>query len=138
MRRRQRGDRTPLSADVNVVSLIDLMMLLMVIFMITAPIMQGGVDLQLPKAEARAVESKDGMTISITRDGRIFVDQTQISLADFRASFKAMMSRKPNGGVYIRADRNARVQAFIEVVAIVKNAGVTNVAIVAEPEDVTK
>ena len=53
--RRSRGDRTPMYAEVNVVSLVDLMMLLMVIFMITAPIMQGGVDLALPKAEARAV-----------------------------------------------------------------------------------
>ncbi len=138
MRRRSRGDRTPLSAEVNVVSLVDLMMLLMVIFMITAPIMQGGVDLQLPKAQARALESKDGMTISITRDGRIYVDDTAVSLSEFRASFKAMMSRKPNGGVYIRGDQNARYGLVAQVFAIVKNAGVTNVAIVAEPEEVSK
>ena len=69
MRRRGRGERTPIYAEVNVVSLIDLMMLLMVIFMITAPIMQGGVDLTLPKAEAKAVESKGGMVVSVTREG---------------------------------------------------------------------
>ncbi len=127
-----------MSAEVNVVSLIDLMMLLMVIFMITAPIMQGGVDLQLPKAEARAVESKDGIKISILRNGRIYVDESAVSLSEFKASFTALMSQKPNGGVYIRTDRNAPFEAFARVLAIVKNAGVTNVAIVAEPEDVAK
>ena len=57
MRRRSRGERTPLNADINVVSLIDVMMLLMVIFMITAPMMQGGVDISLPRAEARPLQA---------------------------------------------------------------------------------
>ena len=64
MRRRSRGERSPLNAEINVVSLIDVMMLLMVIFMITAPIMQGGVDVKLPKAEATPLESKSGLVIS--------------------------------------------------------------------------
>lgn len=56
---RRRGERTPLNAEINVVSLIDVMMLLLVIFMITAPMMQGGVDVQLPKGEARALEPEE-------------------------------------------------------------------------------
>ncbi|MDA1081079.1 MAG: biopolymer transporter ExbD [Gemmatimonadetes bacterium] len=138
MRRGSRGDRTPLYAEVNVVSLVDLMMLLMVIFMITAPIMQGGIDLSLPKTEGLAVDSKGGMTISITRDGTILVDSDPISLGDFRASFRAIVSRKADQGVYIRGDRNAPYGVIAQVLDIVKNAGVTNVALVTEPEDISR
>jgi len=122
-------------AEVNVVSLIDLMMLLMVIFMITAPIMQGGVDLTLPKAEARAVESKGGMVISVTREGRIFIDETAMSFSEFRASFKTLAGRQAREGVYIRGDGEATYGLVLRVLAVVKNAGVTNVALVAEPEE---
>ncbi|GDX87589.1 MAG: hypothetical protein CK531_02430 [Gemmatimonadetes bacterium] len=122
-------------AEVNVVSLVDLMMLLMVIFMITAPIMQGGVDLTLPKADARAVESKGGLVISVTREGRIFIDETSLSFSEFRASFKTLAGTQGKDGVYIRGDGNASYGMVLRVLAVVKNAGVTNVALMAEPED---
>lgn len=134
--RRGRGDRTPMYAEVNVVSLIDLMMLLMVIFMITAPIMQGGVDLSLPRTDSRAVDSKGGMTISVTSAGVIFVDDTRLTMSEFRASFRALVSRRADQGVYIRGDRSAPYGIVAQVLDIVKNAGVANVALVTEPEDV--
>ena len=136
--RRSRGDRTPMYAEVNVVSLIDLMMLLMVIFMITAPIMQGGVDLALPKAEARSVESKTGVTISILQNGQILVGDTRMSLGELRGSIAALMSKAGNDAIYVRADRNARVEAYIQVLAVLQKAGVKNVGIITEPEDVAK
>ncbi len=125
-------------AEVNVVSLVDLMMLLMVIFMITAPIMQGGVDLALPKTDARAVDSKGGTTISVLANGAIFVDDERLTLAEFRASFRALISRKADQGVYFRGDQRAPYGIVVQVLDIVKNAGVTNVALVTEPEDVSK
>ena len=69
----------PLNAEINVVSLIDVMMLLMVIFMITAPIMQGGVDIQLPRAEAKPLEPKSGLVVTVNKDGAIFVDPTPLT-----------------------------------------------------------
>lgn len=137
-RRGRRGDRTPMYAEVNVVSLVDLMMLLMVIFMITAPIMQGGVDLALPRTDARAVDSKGGTTISILANGRIYVDDEQLTLSEFRSGFRALISRKAGQGVYIRGDRRAPYGIVAQVLDVVKNAGVTNVALVTEPEDVSK
>ncbi len=136
--RRRRGERTPMYAEVNVVSLIDLMMLLMVIFMITAPIMQGGVDLNLPRTDSRAVDSKGGMTISVTSGGLIFVDDTRLTMSEFRASFRALVSRRSDQGVYIRGDRSAPYGVVAQVLDIVKNAGVANVALVTEPEDVRR
>ncbi|MCC7193954.1 MAG: biopolymer transporter ExbD [Gemmatimonadaceae bacterium] len=136
--RRRRGDRTQMYAEVNVVSLIDLMMLLMVIFMITAPIMQGGVDLSLPQTDSRSVDSKGGMTISVTAAGVIYVDDTRLTLSEFRASFRALVSRRADQGVYIRGDRGAPYGIVAQVLDVVKNAGVSNVALVTEPEDVTR
>src|ERR1019366_477796 len=103
MRRRSRGERTPLYAEINVVSLIDVMMLLLVIFMITAPIMQGGVDVALPKVQAAPLASKQG-----------------------------------KDGVYVRADQDVNYGLVVQVLAIIRGAGVTNVGLVAVPEEVVK
>jgi biopolymer transport protein TolR len=138
MRRRSRGERSPLNAEINVVSLIDVMMLLMVIFMITAPIMQGGVDVVLPRAAAAPLEPKSGLVISIDRAGRIFADETPMTLAQFRSSFKALASRQAKDGVYVRADQGVNYGLAVQVLAIIRSAGVTNVGLVLEPEQVVK
>jgi len=138
MRRRSRGERTPLMAEINVVSLIDVMMLLMVIFMITAPIMQGGVDVALPKAAARPLEPKGGLVVSITKDGRIFADETRMSMSEFRASFKALSSKAGREGVYLRADQGVPYGTVVTVLAIIRGAGIVNVGLVMEPEEVAK
>ncbi|HET8771505.1 MAG TPA: biopolymer transporter ExbD [Gemmatimonadaceae bacterium] len=138
MRRRGRGERTPLNAEINVVSLIDVMMLLMIIFMITAPMMQGGVDVTLPRVEARPLTSKSALVVSITSDGRIFADDVELTLAEFRSSFKALADNAGKEGVYLRADRRVVYGRAVEVLAIMRAAGVGNIGLVAEPEDVVK
>ena len=99
MSRRRRGERSPLNAEINVVSLIDVMMLLMVIFMITAPIMQGGVDVRLPTADAKPLDSKGGMVVTVDKAGQIFVDESRMSFEAFRASFKALAGKRGSQGV---------------------------------------
>jgi biopolymer transport protein ExbD/biopolymer transport protein TolR len=138
MRRRGRGERTPLNAEINVVSLIDVMMLLMVIFMITAPIMQGGVDVALPKAEATPLESKSGLVISVTRDGSIYANEDKMTLRVFRTVFKSLASKQGKDGVYLRADENVNYGTVAQVLAIIQAAGVTNLGFVTEPEEVVK
>ena len=134
MPRRRRGrDRLALNAEINVVSLIDVMMLLMIIFMITAPMMQGGVDISLPKAEARPLESKSGLTVTIDRSGAVFVDDARLSLSQFSASFKALANRRGNGGVYLRADEGVPYGSVVRVLAIMRAAGVGDIGLVAEP-----
>ncbi|HET7458225.1 MAG TPA: biopolymer transporter ExbD [Gemmatimonadaceae bacterium] len=136
MGRRRGQERMVLNAEINVVSLIDVMMLLMVIFMITAPIMQGGVDVALPKAEARPLEPKSGLVVTVDRAGEIFVDETHLTLDQFRASFKALAERKGSRGVYLRADQGVPYGSVVRVLAIMRGAGVGDVGLVAEPEDV--
>ena len=131
---RRRRERLALNADINVVSLIDVMMLLMVIFMITAPMMQGGVDVALPTAQARPLEPKGGLAVSITRDGRIFVDETPLSMTEFTASFKALAEAKgSSAGVYLRADEAVPYGRVVEVMGAAQTAGLNRIGFVAEP-----
>jgi len=135
--RRGRGrDRLVLNAEINVVSLIDVMMLLMIIFMITAPMMQGGVDITLPKAQSRPLESKSGLTVTIDRSGAIFVDEARLSLSQFTSSFKALANRRGSGGVYLRADDGVPYGSVVKVLAIMRASGVGDIGLVAEPTEV--
>ena len=132
---RRRRERMGLNAEINVVSLIDVMMLLMVIFMITAPIMQGGVDVTLPKAEARPLEPKSGLVVTVDKTGRIHVDETVLTFAEFRATFKALASDRGREGVYLRADAGVRYGEVVKVLAVMRASGTPDVGLVAEPEE---
>jgi biopolymer transport protein ExbD/biopolymer transport protein TolR len=127
----------PLNADINGVSLFDVMMLLMVIFMITAPMLQGGVDVALPRAQARPLEAKSGVVVTVNRQGEIFVDRTRLTYDEFAASFSALASdRGREGGIYLRADEGVPYGTVVRVLAVMRTAGVGDVGLVAEPEAV--
>ena len=89
MARRRRGENSPLNAEINVVSLIDVMMLLLVIFMITAPMMQGGIDVKLPQGEARPLDPKSGLVVTVLPNGQVAVDDNRMTMAQFQAAFSA-------------------------------------------------
>ena len=125
----------PLVADINVTSLVDVAFVLLIIFMITAPIMQGGVQVQLPRAEARPLQAKEGMVVSVDREGRIFVDETALSYDDFRATFGALVSRRHPRGVYLQADRRVEYGQVVRVLAVMRTSGISDVGLVAEPEE---
>ena len=132
---RRRGVRTPLNAEINVVSLIDVMMLLLVIFMITAPMMQGGVDVALPKADAKPLEQpKSGLVVSVDRAGAIYVDETKMTFPEFRASFRALASKRARDGVYLRGDASVPYGVVTQVLAVMRAAGVGDVGLVTDPE----
>jgi len=138
MARRRRREGMPLNAEINVVSLIDVMLLLLVIFMITAPMMQGGVDVALPKAEAKPLEPKSGLVVTVNRAGEIFVDQDQFSFTQFRAGFRAIAGQRGKQGVYLRADQNVPYGTVVRVLAVIRAAGISDVGMVTEPEDVSR
>jgi biopolymer transport protein ExbD/biopolymer transport protein TolR len=133
--RRRRG-HLELNADINVVNLIDVMLLLLVVFMITAPMMTGGVDISLPKADARPLESKSGLTVTIPRDGTIIVDDTRMTFEEFRAAFKALARQRGKQGLYLRADKGVEYGFVVRVLAVMRTAGVGDVGLVTEPEEI--
>lgn len=124
----------PLTADINVTSLVDVAFVLLIIFMITAPIMQGGVDVQLPRAQARPLQPRQGLVVSVDRQGRIFVDENPLSYTDFRASFQAIVAARQPEGIYLRADSRATYGDVVRVLAVMRATGVSDVGLVAEEE----
>src|SRR3954470_23259784 len=114
----------PLNAEINVVRLIDVMLLLLVIFMITAPMMQGGVDVALPKAEAKPLEPKSGLVVTVDRAGAVYVDETKMTLSEFRSAFRTLASKRSRDGVYLRGDASVPYGVVTQVLAIMRAAGV--------------
>ena len=135
MRGRRRRGGMEVNGEINVVSLIDVMMLLMVIFMITAPMMQGGVDIALPKADAPALESKSAIIVTLSRRGEIFIDGKKWTRAEFDRSFAALAATKGKDGVYLQADQDAKHGDVISLLSAMRNAGVSNAGIVTEPPE---
>jgi biopolymer transport protein ExbD/biopolymer transport protein TolR len=122
----RRRRELPLNSEINVVSLIDVMLLLLVIFMITAPMMQGGVDVALPKAAAKPLEPKSGLVVTVDRAGAVYIE--------FRASFAALASKRARDGVYLRGDASVPYGVVTQVLAIMRGAGVGDVGLVTDPE----
>jgi biopolymer transport protein ExbD/biopolymer transport protein TolR len=124
----------PLNAEINVVNLIDVMLLLHVIFMITAPMMQGGVDVALPRAEAKPLDPKSGLVVSVDREGAVYVDETKMSLNEFRSAFRALAGKRAADGVYLRSDAAVPYGVVAQVLAIMRAAGVGDIGLVTDPD----
>ncbi len=130
---RHRRRRT-LNAEVNIINLVDVVLVLLIIFMVTAPMMQGGIAVRLPRAATAPISSPDALTISISRDGQVAIEDQLLSIADFRRMLPGIVSRKAPKAIYIRGDAAGRYGDVATVLGIVRKAGVSSVGLVAEPE----
>jgi biopolymer transport protein TolR len=135
---RRRRRHLDLNSEINVVNLIDVMLLLLVVFMITAPMMTGGVDIRLPRAEARPLESKSGLTVTVNRAGQIMVDETLMTYGEFQAAFPAMAQQRGRQGLYLRADAAVDYGTVVRVLAVMRAANVGSVGLVTEPEEIPR
>jgi biopolymer transport protein TolR len=88
----------------------------------------------LPRAEARPLSPKEGMVVSVNRDGRIFIDQTPVSYNDFRVTFRSLVTTRKPQGVYLQADTRVPYGQVVRVLAIIRGAGIQNVGLVAAEE----
>jgi biopolymer transport protein TolR len=130
----RRRRRRTLNAEVNIINLVDVVLVLLIIFMVTAPMMQGGIEVRLPKAATTPIANRDALTVSITRDGRVAVEDQVLSMADFRQMIPGIVQRKAPKAIYIRADVESRGGDIVTVLGLVRKTGVSSVGIVAEPE----
>lgn len=134
--------RTVLS-EINVVPLVDVMLVLLVIFMVTAPILYQGVDVNLPKVESRpmpAAEREKKIIITLNEKGEIFIEKKQYSLpelkVEIRTQIKSQGKRIEEEDVFLRADSNVPYGTVMKVMAEIKNAGVNKLGLVTEPPSV--
>ncbi|HEX3928550.1 MAG TPA: biopolymer transporter ExbD [Gemmatimonadales bacterium] len=129
----QRRRRRQLNAEVNIINLVDVMLVLLIIFMVTAPIMQSGVQVHLPRADVQPVDIPDAITISIDRSGHIAVGDKSVTFAQLQTSLKVMVAAGHAKSVMVFADSAASVSDMVRVLAVVRQAGVEKVSIGAQP-----
>jgi len=130
---RRGGGRRGFS-DINVTPLVDVMLVLLVVFMVTAPLLTAGLRVELPNVEANEAPSKDTkLVVTVTKEENIFFGETDVTdrIEDELAQNPRVQKEKE---LYIRADKNARYGAVARVVAAARSAGVTGLNLLVEPE----
>ena len=139
-RRGNRGAHRPMS-EINVTPFVDVMLVLLIIFMVAAPLLTAGVPLDLPQAKGRQIDSqnKEPVVVSITKDGKIFFgqeDKTNLSLDDLVAKLKAVADARggKDEAIFLRGDVQAQHGLVTKVLARIKNSGFQKVSIVIEGE----
>jgi biopolymer transport protein TolR len=131
--------RRKLKADINVVPYIDVMLVLLIIFMVTAPLLNLGVDVDLPKSKAHALEQKkDQVTVAVTDNGHLLLKFGEaklepVTLAELTAKIGAFLHSNPGAIVYIAADGKLDYQQIMDLMSTLQNIGVSHVSLISQP-----
>lgn len=131
----QQGDAGSIS-QINVTPLVDVMLVLLVIFMVTAPILQQGVTISLPKVEAAPLAGGDEqLVVTVSASAEVFLNETRMELEELSAKLAAAVAAEPERQVYLRADEDVRYGDVMRVIARLRGAGVGKLGMVTEPLD---
>lgn len=121
-------------ADINVTNLVDVVLVLLIIFMITAPMLQSGIDVNLPKTRMTVQdELGEGVVLTIDMKGGIFVDDVWVRLPDFEERLDNVLKQKNTSSVYIRADSGVVYASVVNVIARIKEMGIEYLGLVTSP-----
>jgi biopolymer transport protein TolR len=124
-------DRRFLS-EINVTPFVDVMLVLLVIFMVTAPLLQQGIDVNLPKAKGKDLPPEERITLAIKKDGTIYMNDNPVSITDMRQKLEAISKLNPN--VFLKADKGVPYGFVVETIGEIKDAGIERLGIVTEPK----
>ncbi|MCC8428142.1 protein TolR [Reyranella aquatilis] len=128
----KRRSYTPI-ADINVTPLVDVMLVLLIIFMVTAPLLQVGVPVDLPKTSAQQVGGKDEpMVVSVNSQGEVFLGETKYDVAELGAKLKAIHEEKPDQRVFMRGDKSVDYGKMMEVMGVVIDSGFRQLGLLGE------
>lgn len=131
-RRARRGGSGPMS-EINVTPLVDVMLVLLIVFMVTAPMLSVGIPMDLPKTEAKALGGeKEPLTISVTKEGKVFIQDKEIEIDELVPKLKAISKNGYNERIYIRGDQDSQHGKVSEVLGKISGAGFSRLAIVTD------
>ncbi len=122
-------------SDINVVPYIDVMLVLLVIFMITTPLLTQGVKVELPEAEAKLVDTQETETLVVTvdRDGKFYLDENLIDKAALQKKVRAILARQPQTPIVIRGDKNVAYGVVVRAMVLLQKSGAKSVGLITEP-----
>ncbi len=130
---RSRGRRP--HSEINVTPFVDVMLVLLVIFMVTAPLMYQGMDVNLPETTTQALRVRDNpLILSVQKDGKVFVGRTEVPLAELQAKLEVVFDARDSTDLFLRADRDAPYGLVAKAMGAARQAGSTRLGIITEAE----
>ena len=123
----------PALSEINVTPFVDVMLVLLVIFLVTAPMLFRGIDVRVPRTETQTVEAEERLVLTVTRDGAVFLGDQPITLARLERVLAGLRQRNSKAAVFLRADERAAYGAVVKVMDVVKKAGIDRLGMVTEP-----
>ncbi|MBW2280572.1 MAG: protein TolR [Deltaproteobacteria bacterium] len=129
------GRRRGAISEINVTPLVDVMLVLLIIFMITAPLIQQGIEVQLPKTQSEGLTSdEERLVVTVKRDGKIFVQRAEVKLAELEQKMRIIFETRGNKEVFLRADTKVAYGNVAKTLSALRRAGATRVGMVTEPD----
>lgn len=130
------GSGKKLMSEINVTPLVDVMLVLLIIFMVTAPMMMEGVDVNLPQTKTKSIKTQeDPLILSVTKNGDVFLENHTVKLEDLGQKIETVFKYRKEKEVLLRADKDIPYGFVVKVMAEVKRAGVAKLGMVTEPLD---
>ncbi len=128
------SNQQPLS-EINVTPFVDVMLVMLIIFMVTAPLMQQGIDVDLPETTTQALRMRsEPLVVSVNKQGQYFLGRKQVEQAELREKLVAVFEARDSKEIFLRADREAPYGLVVKALAAAREAGATKLGIVTEPE----
>ena len=129
------GTRNRPLSEINVTPFVDVMLVLLIIFMVTAPMMQQGVDVDLPETTTQPLRMKDEpLILSVQKSGKYFLGRTEVPLVDLPEKLEAIFEGRDSKEIFLRADTEASYGVVVKALAAAREAGATKLGMVTEPE----
>jgi biopolymer transport protein TolR len=125
-------------AEINVTPLVDVMLVLLIIFMVTAPMLQEGVSVELPRAQGKALEKKPDvkeMVISISGKGAVYLNEETVDESRLPVILKEAVEKNPRQEIYLRADKSVPYGTVVRIIGSLKAAGINNLGMITTPAD---
>jgi len=123
-------------ADINVTPLVDVMLVLLIIFMVTAPLLQMGIDVNLPRVKAKSIDvAEEKLVLTITPSKEIFINKNKIPIGDLRTKLQNIFSSRIDKEIFMRADKTIPYGFVVEVMSEVRKAGIDRLGMITEPPE---